>query len=257
MMKSMHLFGSDRAAQAFGFLTIVMALTVAEILLRYGILNVYVIPLPSETIVSIARIASEESLLPRFALTLLEALAATFLLCLVGISCGALMARWRILREATESWVAALAAAPLILAYPLFMVIFGRSVVTIVMLGFLAGLPPVTLKTLEGLTSVRPTLMNVGRGLNLTGLQLFFKIQLPAALPTIFVGIRLGLLFSLINIVGLEFLINFRGLGQLINELAERYDLPGTYAAIIVVIAVSMLVYFVIERLERWIRPGR
>ena len=51
-------------------------------------------------------------------------------------------------------------------------------------------------------------------------------ILLPAALPAIFVGLRLGLVFAMINIVGVEFLINFGGLGQLINELAERYDLP-------------------------------
>ena len=53
----------------------------------------------------------------------------------------------------------------------------------------------------------------------------FTKILLPAALPTIFVGLRLGLIFALINVVGVEFLINFGGLGQLINDLAERYDL--------------------------------
>ena len=58
------------------------------------------------------------------------------------------------------------------------------------------------------------------------------KSCFPAALPTIFVGVRLGLIFALINIVGTEFLINFGGLGQLINDLAERYDLAGTYAAI-------------------------
>ena len=65
----------------------------------------------------------------------------------------------------------------------------------------------------------------------------------PSALPTIFVGIRLGLIFALINIVGVEFLINFGGLGQLINDLAERYDLPGTYAAICFVILVSVMFF--------------
>ena len=61
---------------------------------------------------------------------------------------------------------------------------------------------------------------------------MFTKVLFPASLPTIFVGLRLGLIFCLINIVGVEFLINFGGLGQVINDLAERYDLPGMYAAI-------------------------
>jgi NitT/TauT family transport system permease protein len=59
----------------------------------------------------------------------------------------------------------------------------------------------------------------------------------------------------LINIVGVEFLINFGGLGQLINELAERYDLPGTYGAILFVILASVLFFVVLERAEQWLLP--
>jgi NitT/TauT family transport system permease protein len=134
-------------------------------------------------------------------------------------------------------------------------VIFGRSAWTIIMMGFVAGLPPVILKTIEGLVTTRSVLVDVGRSFNLSRMQLFTKILLPAALPTIFVGVRLGLIFTLINVVGVEFLINFGGLGQLINDLAERYDLPGTYAAIFFVILVSVCFFVVIERLERWLRP--
>ena len=124
------------------------------------------------------------------------------------------------------------------------------------MMGFVAGLPAVILKTIEGLASTRAVLVNVGRSFKLTEVQLFWKIYFPAAMPTIFVGMRLGMIFALINIVGVEFLINFGGLGQLINELAERYDLPGTYAAICFVILVSVLFFMLIERVERWLIPG-
>jgi ABC-type nitrate/sulfonate/bicarbonate transport system permease component len=122
-------------------------------------------------------------------------------------------------------------------------------------MGFVAGLPPVILKTIEGLVTTRRVLVDVGRSFKLSRMQLFTKILLPAALPTIFVGVRLGLIFTLINVVGVEFLINFGGLGQLINELAERYDLAGTYAAICFVILVSICVFILMERLERWLRP--
>ena len=100
-------------------------------------------------------------------------------------------------------------------------------------------------------------LINVGRSFKLTALQQFWKILFPAALPTIFVGVRLGLIFALINVVGVEFLINFGGLGQLINDLAERYDLPGTYAAICFVILVSVCSSSSLERVERWLTTGR
>jgi NitT/TauT family transport system permease protein len=139
--------------------------------------------------------------------------------------------------------------------YPLFLVIFGRSATTIVMIGFAAGLAPVILKTLEGLAGTRRVLLDVGRSFKLTSSQQFWKILLPAALPSVFVGLKLGLIFAMINIVGVEFLINFGGLGQLINELAERYDLPGTYGAICFVILTSVVFFVIAERFERFLRP--
>ena len=150
-----------------------------------------------------------------------------------------------------------LVSAPLVLMYPLFLVIFGRSALTIIMMGFVSALPPVILKTLEGLTGTRKVLINVGKSFKLTPSQLYWKILFPAALPSIFVGVRLGMIFALINIVGVEFLINFGGLGQLVNELAERYDLPGTYAAICFVILVSVVFFVVTEWVEKWLQPGR
>jgi NitT/TauT family transport system permease protein len=57
--------------------------------------------------------------------------------------------------------------------------------------------------------------------------------------------------------VGVEFLINFGGLGQLVNELAERYDLPGTYAAIGYVILVSVLFFYAMGKIERLLGAAR
>ena len=242
-------------APALGIATILGVGVLVEALIRTGILNRFVIPLPSQVILAIPRVVAEESVPHRFWQTTLEALWASAMLVVVGIAIGMLLFRFRLLRRACETWVAAFASAPIVLMYPLFLVIFGRSATTIVMIGFVAGLPPVILKTVEGLAGTRRVLLDVGRSFRLGDAQLFRKILLPAALPSIFVGLRVGLIFTLINVVGVEFLINFGGLGQLINELAERYDLPGTYAAIGFVILCSVLFFVACERAERWLLP--
>src|ERR1700680_804321 len=215
-------------ARLIGIMTVVALIGMVELAIRAGIVNRFIVPLPSEIIVAIPRIIVEENVLHRV----------------------------RIVRLACETWVGALASAPIVLMYPLFLVIFGRSATTIVMIGFAAGLAPVILNTLEGVRGTRQVLLNVGRSFNLTGSQQFWKILLPAALPSVFVGLKLGLIFAMINIVGVEFLINFGGLGQLINELAERYDLPGTYGAICFVILTSIVFFDTTERFERFLRPG-
>lgn len=239
-----------------GFGALVVALVLLEALIRTDILSRYVMPPPSEVLWALERVVTEEGVLWRFAMTAAEALAAGLLVALVGVPLGLWLYRAPLLQQATETWIAAFAAAPIVLAYPLFLVIFGRSAATVVAIGFLSGLPPVVLSTLEGLRGVRPALVNVGRSLRLSERQLFTRILFPAALPAIFTGLRLGLVFALINVVGVEFLINFGGLGPLINELAERYDLPGTWAAILFVILVSVVFFIVLERIERWLRPA-
>lgn len=242
---------------AFGIACLLALLFLIEWLVRHGLINPFIVPAPSEIASSFGRIVVEENVLGLFLLTCAEALAASLMLAVAGIALGVLLHRMRLLRMATETWIAALASAPLVLMYPLFLVLFGRSAWTIIMIGFIAALPPVVLKTLEGLTGTRAVLINVGRSFNLTPSQLYWKILFPSALPSIFVGVRLGMIFALINIVGVEFLINFGGLGRLVNELAERYDLPGTFAAIFFVILVSIVFFLVTERIERWLRPGR
>jgi NitT/TauT family transport system permease protein len=237
-----------------GLGTLVVGILAVEVLIRAGVINRFIVPLPSEIAMAFGRVITEEDIAARFRLTFLEALTAGTMITLVGVAIGLLMYRFAVLRRATETWVAAMASAPTVLMYPLFLVIFGRSAWTIIMMGFVAGLPPVILKTIEGLAATRRVLINVGRSFKVSGLQLVTKIFFPAALPTIFVGVRLGLIFTLINVVGVEFLINFGGLGQLINDLAERYDLPGTYAAICFVILVSVVFFVMTEWIERWLR---
>lgn len=242
-------------APALGLATFATAIVLLQVLIEAGRINRFIVPLPTQIAASFGRVIVEENVLARFFLTAGEALAAGVLLSVVGVGIGVLLHRFRLLRLACETWVAALASAPIVLMYPLFLVIFGRSAMTIVMIGFVAALPPVILKTIEGLAGTRRVLIDVGRSFKLTQAQQFWKILFPAALPSVFVGIRLGLIFALINIVGVEFLINFGGLGQLINELAERYDLPGTYAAISFVVLVSICFFAVTGRVERWLRP--
>jgi NitT/TauT family transport system permease protein len=174
---------------------------------------------------------------------------------LVGVPIGWFLHAKRWAAGAYETWIASLASAPIVLLYPLFLVIFGRNAATIVAMSFCTGLPPVVLKTKEGLDGTRRVLINVGRSFGLTRGQLFWKIMLPAAVPTIGNGVRLGLIFSLISVVGVEFLINFGGMGELINDLAQRWEIPAMFGAILFVVLTSVAFFFVTEEVERWLNP--
>ena len=212
-----------------------------EVLIRVGVINRFIVPLPSQIAGAFERIIVEEDVPQRFLRHCARGVWATRAARRRSASARHAALSRRLLRLATETWVAALAAAPIVLMYPLFLVIFGRSATTIIMMGFVAGPARRHPEDRRRTRRHAPRAAQRRAQLQAHARQQFWKILLPAALPTIFVGLRLGLIFALINIVGVEFLINFGGLGQLINDLAERYDLPGTYAAICFVVLVSVV----------------
>src|ERR1700736_343735 len=111
-------------ARLIGIVTVVALIGMVELAIRAGIINRFIVPLPSEIIVAIPRIIVEENVLHRFWQTAQEIVWASLLLAGVGILLGVLLYRYTLLRLACESWIGALAAAPIVLMYPLFLVIF-------------------------------------------------------------------------------------------------------------------------------------
>ncbi len=214
----------------------------------------FVVPPPTDMIAAIPALFAEEELITKFFLTLGTTFAATSLAALVGIPFGWFLFRRPNFGQAYESWLGAAFSAPLILLYPLFMVIFGRGVLTIMVMGLITGMIPITLHTLQGLRGIPRVYLNVARSFNMTERQIATKVLFPAALPTIFTGIRLGLIYTMIYVVAIEFLVSIGGLGFLVGDLYDRYDIPGMYGAIIFVVLVSVLFFAGTERLERWLK---
>ena len=172
------------------------------------------------------------------------------LLTVVGTSTGALFYRFRTLRLACESWVGALAAAPIVLLYPLFLVIFGRSATTIVMIGFVAGLAPVILKTIEGLAGTRPVLLDVGQSFRATQWQMVTKIYLHAMREPIISGLRLGLGVAIVGTLLAETKLSNKGLGYLVIQAYALFDMPKMYALVIVLFVLSIGVNVLLGKLR-------
>src|SRR5471030_2548101 len=129
-----------------GLATLVALLAAWEIADDVGLVNRLVAPPPSAIAASFAMLFGEEELAPRFLQTFGEALAAAGLAVAVGVPIGWFLHAKRWAACAYETWIASLTSAPIVLLYPLFLVIFGRNAATIVAMSFCTGLPPVVLK---------------------------------------------------------------------------------------------------------------
>ena len=226
-----------------------------ELAVSSGLVMELVVPRPSAAVFAFPDVQSDMDLVGNFFVTLGMTAAATGVALVIGIPFGYFLHRNQKYGIAYEGWLAAAFAAPTVLLYPLFLVMFGRTHMTLIVMGFIPGSIPIIIQTRQGLLGVSRTLVNVGRSFNLTEREMFWKVQLPSAVPTIFTGIRIGVMYTLVNIVAIEYLTDFGGLGRVVSEMYFRFDTPGTYASILSVIFVSVLFYWGFGWVEKWLRP--
>jgi ABC-type nitrate/sulfonate/bicarbonate transport system permease component len=251
-MEATRLPGAPALAGLAGLAALLAALEAA---IRAGWVSRQIVARPTDAIAAIPELYEDEEIVANFLVTLGMTGAAALAAIAIGVPLGYLLYRRRVLGEAYEGWLAAAFAAPLVLLYPLFLVIFGRTHLTLVVMAVIPAAIPITLQTRAGLAAVPRTLINVGRSFHLGSRALFWKIMFPHAVPNIFNGVRLGVMYALVNVVAIEYLTDFGGLGRIVSNTYFRYEIPGTYAAILFVILVSVVFFWGFNRIERWLRP--
>jgi len=238
-----------------GLIGLALLLALVEFTVSADIIPRSVVARPSDAIAGLVTLQNRADLRDGFLTTFRMTAIAMMMELLVALPLGYFLFRRRDFSLAYSGWLSALFAAPVFLLYPLFMVIFGRNEITLIIMGFLPGVIPLIIQVEEGFRGVSSTLINVGRSVGVTAWQSFWKIMIPAAAPNIFTGIRLALIYTLINIIAIEYLVDIGGLGRIVADRYFRFDISGTYTAIIAIAAISMLFNWLIGRLERWVRP--
>jgi ABC-type nitrate/sulfonate/bicarbonate transport system permease component len=235
---------------------VVVLAAILELAVAAGLVPPIVVARPSDAVAAIGPLHRDMDLVGNFLVTFGMTFAAIALAIAVGVPLGYLLYRREVLGVAYEGWLAAAFSAPIVLLYPLFLVIIGRSHLTLIAMAFIPGVIPIIIQTRQGLLSTPQTLINVGRSFNVSRRDMFMKIMLPAAVPSMFTGMRIGVMYALVTVVAIEYLIDFGGLGRIVSEMYFRFNIPGTYASILFVVFVSILFYFSLNRIEKWLRPA-
>ena len=169
-------------------------------------------------------------------LATLTRLAAAFALAaLAGVPLGLLMGRVRALREAIDPYIAFLFPVPKIALLPFLLILLGVGEPAFVLTGATSAFFQITISTLAGVQTMDPRLLEVGRNYGAHGARLFWKVILPAALPSIFTGLRLGLGLALVTIVAVEFITAKSGLGHLVYrhwQMLSTVEMYGAFALV-------------------------
>ena len=158
-----------------------------------------------------------------------------------AVPLGLAMGMLRPVRHAIEPYVAFLLPVPKIALLPFLLILLGVGEPAFVLTGAISAFFQIVISTLAGVQTMDPRLLDVGRSYGAAGVRLFRTIILPAALPSIFTGLRLGLGLALVAIVAVEFIAARSGLGHLVYRHWQMLSTPEMYAAFAIVGALGLL----------------
>lgn len=187
-------------------------------------------------------------------ITLFEIAACLFIATVFGVLAGFFLWRYKLIGTSYEMPLAALFSSPVILAYPIFLVTFGRTSAAVIALSSIFGLIPIIMNTKSAFQNVNPILLQVGASMNLTRKQMFRHILVPAVAPAIFSGFRLALTYILKSVLGLEYVAQVGGVGMWLSDAAYKFEVEEVYAGLFGTILLSILFLYVINRAETWVR---
>jgi NitT/TauT family transport system permease protein len=187
-----------------------------------------------------------------------EILLGFALSALAGVLIGLSLAASRTVERMFTPLLVAVNAVPKITLGPLLVVALGWGQKPILTMVFLLCFFPIVLSTATGLTTTPAELAELARSWNASRWQTFRKVRFPAALPQIFVGLKVAMPLAAIGAVIGEFQAGEGGLGYVIQQYAGIGDTATAWAAIILVALVSILLYAALVLVERrslpWLR---
>lgn len=221
---------------------------------RAGWVDPLFVPAPSAVVLAFGGVGG--AALAGLADTLAKTLAAYVLSVVLGVAAGVVIGSVPVLRHVLNPYVVALYGIPKILVLPWIVLLLGFGTAPAIAYGTIHGLFPVLVLVMGGVRDVDPTLVTVARAFGASTWQLYWKVLLPAIVPTVIAGMRLGIVFCLLGVLIVEMFAGVRGMGHVMGSLANGFRAPELFAATALVSAASIAIVLsldhVNERLARW-----
>ena len=216
---------------------------------RWGI-NRLLLPNPVAVWQQLLDVLKSGEYLPDLRVTLTE-LAAAFALSMTGGTIvGYFVSRTGYTIRVFEPLFAGIYSIPIILFLPLYVLFFGLGPASKIALGATISFFPIVLSTIAGFGNVDRTLVTAAQSMGASDYQLFRYVLVPAALPVILSGLRMGFTIALLSIIGSEIIASLAGLGHHIVHLAEGMDMARMFAYIAFVVVIAALLNSIVSFLE-------
>jgi NitT/TauT family transport system permease protein len=202
-------------------------------------------------------IMDKASLLTVHALvTLYEILLGFAVSVIVAVPLAVAMTYSRTIERALYPLLIGSQTIPKVALAPLFMVWLGFGLAPKILMTFMIAFFPIVIGAVIGLVTIEQELIYVARSMGATNWQLFWKVRLPYSLPSLFGGLKVAITLAVVGAIVAEFVGADKGLGYIIQVANGHLDTPLLLAAVVVISAIGIALYLIVEQCE-WLLGRR
>ena len=206
---------------------------------------------PATTARNLATLLADERFLPHIRETLLAFAQGFAIAVALGLLIGVPLGAARFAGEVGEPILVALYSIPKVTLYPVILLIFGIGMPAKVAFGAIHGIVPISIFAMNAVRNINPTHLRTARVMRLSPSSLTWKILLPAALPEIVTGIRVGFSLALIGTLLGEMFGSQRGLGHLLMQAMSLHNIERILALTLLLVVFAAGVNALLLALDR------
>ena len=212
----------------------------------------FILPGPLTVAQRFVRAWTDGTMWPHFSTTVVEVLLGFVIGAGLALVTGVLLARSRLAERLLSPYLVAAQATPVLALAPLIALWFGTGLPSKLVITTLIVFFPVAVATMVGLRSVDPRLLEMARSFRATPSQVIRRVEIPAALPAILGGMRVGITLAVIGAIIGEWAGGDQGLGVLINiSRGSLFDIPLMFATLATLALLGVALYLVMVLIER------
>jgi NitT/TauT family transport system permease protein len=231
--------------------SLITALLLWWLVTRQAALPAFILPSPGQVAVRFWQVLLDGSLIANTAATLVEVLLGLLVGTAVAVVLGYAISKSRLFERILSPYLVATQAIPVVAVAPLLVIWFGPGIFSKVLICALIVFFPVLVNTVVGVRAVPRHLHDLMGSLRASPVQTLRFLEIPAALPILLGGLRIGATLSVIGAVVGELVGSDAGLGFLINSARGLYDTALVFVAVFTLIALALVLYGFVSFLER------
>ncbi|MCB0169912.1 MAG: ABC transporter permease [Anaerolineae bacterium] len=236
---------------------IVLLISLWALIAKVGNYPTFILPDPLSVFNKLVEITFDGTLWHHTQTTLVEIVGGLALGLSTATILGYLLAKSPLLERLTGPYIVASQSVPAVAIAPLLVIWFGSGQISKILICALVVFFPILVNTIVGIRSVDKGLKTLMRSLQANRWQTFIMLEVPAAMPVLLGGLKIGVTLSVIGAVVGEFVGADRGLGYLISLSKGLFNTPMMFAALIALAAISLSLYLIVTGLERWLLAWR